>query len=119
MKSFRELFCEERSCSAEQFSRKVFWQCLHRHAAFVAPILGGFRSEYFSIDRELIEGAGRAIRMSQVRQEVRDYFSNSRNRGWLRRRANVRLSAKRLMPLASKYLPGADILPPFDGALLR
>lgn len=110
MKSFRALFCEEHRCDAEQFTRRVFWQCLYRQAALVAPLLGGFQGERFSLDRELIDGVGRAVNMSQVRHEVRDFFSNSGNRGWLRRRFNVRVSAKRLLHLSSKYLE-----PPFDG----
>jgi len=72
----------------------------------LAPVLGEFWSDRFCVDRELIAGAGRAVRMSQVRQAVREYFSDPGNRHWLRRRLNFRLSAKRLMLLAIEHLPG-------------
>lgn len=112
MKSFEELYCERHRCDSARFAQDVFFQCLHRRALVCVTVLGGYRSNYFSADRELVAGAGRATHMKQVREEVRDYMMSSDNRGALRRVWKVRLSARRMLALASKFLPGADVVPP-------
>ena len=113
MKSFQERFCDEHHCGADEFPQKVFWRCLHRHALLLAPLVGGFGSRYFTPDRELILCAGRAVHMSEVREEVRHFFTAPANQQRLRRDAKLRLSGKRLMLLAGQYLPGSGSLPPF------
>ena len=51
--------------------------------------------------------------MNQVREEIRNYFTSPSNQGPLRRVACIRVSGKRLMMLACKYLPGSESMPPF------
>jgi len=62
-------------------------------------------SDYFNADRELIRGAGSAVTMAQVKEEIRDYFLTAHNGGWLRRIWSVRVSTNRLRRLARIYLP--------------
>jgi len=108
MKSFQELFCVEHGCSSEDFTEKVFWECLNRHAIPFVPFLGGFWSGYFAADRELISCAGRAVNLGQVRVEIGDFFMDPNNRGWLRKRFQIRLSTTRLKRLARRYLTDAE-----------
>ena len=115
LKSFQELFCEEQRCNEGQFARKVFWRSLYSHATIFVPLLGGFRSEYFVADRELISGAGRATTMAQLRTEIADFVMDANNRGLLRQRVRVRVSATRLKRLARRYLPPDDSQAPFAG----
>jgi hypothetical protein len=117
VKSFQEHFCVEHNCSAEEFLGKVFWLCLNRHAVPFVPFLGGFRSGYFEADRELISSAGRSVNFDQVRGEIRDFFMDPNNRGWLRKRFNMRLSTTRLKRLARRYLPDAESRSPIGGAV--
>jgi hypothetical protein len=111
VKTFEEAFCEEHRCDRARFLRKVFWQTLPWRAVLFAPFLGGFNSRYFAADRELVYGVSRAVYMGQVREEIRDYFSNSQNRGWLRTVANVRISSQRLKRLAKQHLPERESNP--------
>lgn len=104
MKTFRELYCAACNCRDEEFSRRVFWRCLHRHAVPVAPALQLVRPDYFSPDRELIEQAGRARTMRELRDEIHDFVIDSRNHAWWRRRAHVRMSTHRLSALARVFL---------------
>ena len=115
MKSFLQLAGEMPGWREDEFYRKVFWRCLHRHAIPLVPLLGGYGSDYFAADREFISRVAGAVNMRQVRHEVRAYFTNPANRSWLRMKANVRVSAHRVMRLASKHLPGADTIHPFEG----
>lgn len=103
MKSFLLLFCESARCPESEFARRVFWRCLPPHAVPVAFLLGGWRGDYFSLDRELIQAAGRAANLRQVREEITDYFLQRENARWLRRRGLVRVSTSRLQKLAKRH----------------
>jgi|HubBroStandDraft_5_1064220.scaffolds.fasta_scaffold585573_2 hypothetical protein len=111
MKTFEEYFCEANKCAPENFSRQIFWRCLHRHALPVAPFILIFRPRYFDADRELIAEIRKAVRMNQVWEEVREYFINPKHVGWFRRKANIRLSARRVIHLAREYLPSSGSPP--------
>ena len=114
MKTLEDRYCEMNKCSPEEFPRKIFWKCLHRHALPLAPFILVLNPRYFDADWELIREIRRAERMNQVWEEVREYFMNPKHVGWLRRRANVRLSARRVINVAREYLPtaGAPPAPP-------
>jgi hypothetical protein len=113
-KTFEEKFCEAHGCSSADFSRKLFWKCLHRHAIPLAPFILLFNSDYFTPDRELITELRRVRKMNDVWEEVRQYFINPRHRNWWRSKANIRISARRLIELARDYLPpgGSPSAPP-------
>ena len=105
MPTFREAYCAKHGCSPEQFANRVFWHALYPHAVPVAPLLIWLNYDYFSPDRSLIANAADATSVARVREEVRDYFWDSSNRGWLRRSARVRVSGERLKNLSRRYLP--------------
>lgn len=112
MPTFRERFCAEHSCPLDQFDRRVFWLCLYPQARPLAWLILLLNYDYFTADRQLIAGAGDAVSMRRVRDEVRDFFWSSDNQGWWRRTANVRVSGQRLRNLASQYLPEKDAVGP-------
>jgi len=111
MKTFEDKFCEANACKSADFSRKVFWRCLHRHAVPLAPFILAFYPNYFAGDRELIAALRKTERMNDVWEEVRLYFVSSHYRGWWRTKANVRISARRLIELAREYLPSSGSPP--------
>jgi|ERR1019366_9483555 hypothetical protein len=114
-KSFQELFCEQQRCNDGQFVRKVFWRSLYPHAWPFVPLLGGFGSDYFAADRELIACVGRVTTVSQLQTEIVDFFLDANNRGWFRQRIRVRVSTTRLKRLARRYLAAGDSQAPFVG----
>jgi hypothetical protein len=111
MKTFEEKFCEAHGCTSADFSRKIFWKCLHRHALPLAPFILLFHPRYFAPDRELIRELRRAVKMSDVWEEIRQYFIGPRYHNWWHSRANIRLSARRLIELAREYLPAGGSPP--------
>lgn len=112
MATFLDSYCAHTHCPATDFSRKVFWQTLPPHAVVVAFLLGGFRARRFALDRDFIAAAGNVRSIDQLREEIRDYFLDGGNRGWLRQYAKVRISARRLKLLARVYLPESNIPAP-------
>ena len=107
MKTLEELFCETHRCASDRYRRVVFWHCLPWHAKLMAPFLGGPSGTHFTSDRALIAGAGRATDMRQLNREIKEYFFDQQNRGWLRQVAGVRVSTRRLIRMARQYLPPA------------
>ncbi|HVU25299.1 MAG TPA: hypothetical protein VHE13_14315 [Opitutus sp.] len=105
MQTFREAYCTKHQCPPAEFAARVFWHTLYRHALFVAPLLIWLNYDFFSPDRSLIGHAGDATSVSRIRDEVRDYFWDSSNRGWLRRTLRLRVSGQRLKNLSRQYLP--------------
>lgn len=93
--------------------RRIFWRALYPHAVLAAPLFLIFNYEYFAPDRDLIAAAGRATDLRHIREEVREFFWDSNNKGWLRRRLFIRVSGQRLKNLARRYLPedGASASP--------
>ena len=104
MLSFQEKFCDAHHCTPEDFKRRVFWRCLRRHALPFAPILLLFKPGYFYCDWELITAAGCALSLNTVQAEIGEFFCDTRNRGWWRRRLEIRVSGRRLSRLAAAYL---------------
>lgn len=118
MKSFEELFCEAHRCSPDEFRKKVFWRSLPWWAKLLALFVGGYGGAHFGPDREFIAGVGRASDMAHVRMEIREYFDDPLNRGWLRQVANVRASTRKVRKLARRYLPDSStaLLSPKEAA---
>lgn len=89
-------------CRDEEFARRVLWLCLHRHTWPVARVLALVNRSYFAADLELIAQAGQSETLAQLQEELRDFVYDSRNLGWWRRTARVRLSTHRLRALGRR-----------------
>ena len=116
MNSFQSLYCEAEHCLETDFIRRVFWRCVPLHAIPAVLVLGGWRSDFFAADRELIASAGRATNLHQLRAEIADYFLDAGNRGWLRRRASIRVSTTRLQRLARRHVGSSQTTSPLAAA---
>jgi hypothetical protein len=101
-RTFEEVFVERHGCTLVQFRRRVFWRTLHWHALFLAPLF--LLKRYSAADFDLIAACGRAQSMGSLREEIEAYRHDPRNEGWLRRRARIRLSGRRLLRMAYDYL---------------
>ena len=117
MATFSDTYCDQHRCSRAQFVTRVFWRALYPHARLVAPLILLVNRDYFSADRALILGVAAATSMQRVREEVRDYYSDSSNRGWLRHVLGIRVSGQRLKNIARRYLAeDSASSPPFPAA---
>ena len=109
VKTFRDAYCAERACDGAAFEHEIFWRCLPLRARLLAPLAAVISEDHFLPDREFIKHVGGVGTAEQLNAEIRDFISDYRNTTWLRRRAKVRISVKRLRRLARTYLgPGAQ-----------
>lgn len=113
MPTFQELYCAKNQCTPEQFHKRVFHHCLYPHARPIAPLIRFLSYDFFAADRTLLLSVADAVSMRRVREEVRDYFWDSNNRGWMREALRIRVSGQRLKDLAREYLPESTSVPPF------
>lgn len=111
MRTFQQLYCAKHRCTVQQFQRRLFWQGLYPHARLLAGPIRLLHRRFFTADEALVRLVAEATTMRSVREEVRDYFWDSNNRGWLRRVANIRVSGQRVKNLARRYLPESDAAP--------
>jgi hypothetical protein len=105
MDTFQDRYCAAHRCTAAQFQRRVFWRCLHRWAYPLAPIILLLNKSYFAPDLNFVEQMGRCTEMDQVWEQTRLYFTSPLHKRWLRRRADVRISAHKVINLAAEFLP--------------
>lgn len=113
MRTFREIYCERHRLPPEKFCRHVFWRCLYPHARFFVPFVFIFNRRFFAPDNALIQCAARALTMKSVREDVRDFYWDSNNRGWLRETLRIRVSGQRVKDLARQYVPEGESAIPF------
>jgi hypothetical protein len=113
MKTFEAIFCERHGCSPEEFSTRVFRRCLYRRAALLAPVIRTLNPRYFLPERHLVDRLRRVEKMNQVWEELREYFTDPRNAGWIRRKLGFRISGRRLIAFARDYLPSSGTPPSY------
>jgi len=102
--TFRERYCLARGCRPDRFVAQLFWRALHPHARLLVPVISFLEPEYFAPDRELLGRVGQTRTLRELNEELRDFTLDSRNRGWWRGRAHVRISTQRLRALARAHL---------------
>ena len=102
--TFQESYCADGDCPDAHFVDRVLGRCLHWRARMLRPLLDLMQPDHFAPDRELVEQVGRVRGLAQLDQEIRDYVTDHRNASWVRGRAKIRISTRRLRMLARSYL---------------
>lgn len=119
MRTLAQLYAEKNHCPESDCARRLFHDCLHRRAYLALPsVITMFNPLFFSADHELIQAAGRATDPAQLERAIMDFQSDSRNYGWWRRRAGIRVSVRRLRRLARGCFPRGEVgsRPPVGGS---
>lgn len=101
--SFAEAFCERYNCRSEAYERSVLWRCLACRMTLLGRLIDLTLPEFFADDREAIRrlGAARSAREFLDELDDLDYVSR-RQGGFLRLRAGVRVSVRRLDRLQAR-----------------
>ncbi len=108
MDTFSDRYCAAHRCTAAQFQRRVFWRCLHRRAYPLAPFILLLNKSYFAPDLDFVAQVGQCTEMGKVWEQTRLYFTSPLHRRWLRRKADVRISAHKVINLAAGFLPAGN-----------
>lgn len=104
--TFQEAYCRAQGCAAEQFTPRVLRAALYP-AGRLLWALGFSRRACFDADRELVSQCGRLRGVREIKQEVRQYSEDPKNRGLWRGFVRVRVSGRRVLRLAEAVLATA------------
>lgn len=102
--TFAEIYAVALKCPLSESGQRIFRQCLHRHAAVLAPILSVMSPDFFAPDHELIEQVGKSRTLTEIDFAIRNFFDDERNSHWLRKTGRVRVSTQRLRRVARRCL---------------
>ncbi|HTZ21581.1 MAG TPA: hypothetical protein VMC06_11935 [Opitutaceae bacterium] len=88
-----------------QYENTVLRLCLYRKALVLRPLLQCYNRNYFAPDRDFIRRVGKIRRREELTRELDEFYYHPKNRGWLRRRLNLRISCRKLVALAREVMP--------------
>ena len=71
----------------------------------MAPLILWVNPSYFAPDLNFVEQVGQCTEMGKVWEQTRLYFTSPMHKRWLRRSADVRISAHKVIKLAAEFLP--------------
>ena len=106
--TFAEIFCALHGIPREQFAREIFKRALYRRAAPLVGLLRFLKPNYFAADFDLIYAVEHLRRLRDFNAEAERFNEHPANRGWLRRRACIRMSTNRLKQLIKATLPSSS-----------
>ncbi len=120
--TFAEIFCAQHGIPPEQFACTVFERTLYRRALPFVWLVRFLKPNHFAADFDLIYGVEHLRRLRDFIPEAERFNEHPGNRGWLRRRASLRISTNRLKQLIRATLPalttqkdaGAGTAVPFE-----
>ncbi len=103
-RTLREHYCEVFNCSTQEFSERVFWQCLPPQSVSLARLIRTVNGSFFRPDLELIEQVANSTSVDDVHAEIEEFRYHHPPAGLLRRVLQVRVSGERLLQLSAKVL---------------
>jgi len=105
MKTFRAVCCLQFGIREEDFEKTVLLACLPPWHLPVARLRWWFTRYYFQADLELIRQAGKCPTVHAVISEINDDRYHHPIKGFQRKFLHARLSGKRLINFAARFLP--------------
>lgn len=103
MKTFRELYCEQRQIASDRYETDLVRRCLHWRARPFYWLLGMNR-EYTSPDFDFVRSVGELHSRRQFRDEAAEYFYHPGNGGFFRRVLRLRVSSRRLQAIFEELI---------------
>ena len=104
--SFAEAFCARYGYRADAYENGVFWRCLACRLSLLARIIEFTRPDYFNDDRCAIRRLATTRSAEEFVRELDDIdYVARRQGGFLRLRAGLRLSVRRLDRLQTRLFP--------------
>jgi hypothetical protein len=104
IKTFRVLCCRSLGIPLVTFERIVLFECLPRCHWLVGKLVWHFNSAYFKEDLKLIRTVADCTNMRQLCSEVMFYRYNPRVAGFQRKLLRARISGRRLLKFAERFL---------------
>jgi hypothetical protein len=103
--NFRHIFAASRQVPLHCFERALFFDCAPLHALMVVLVVDSPQLTVFAPDYELIGRVAEARFIEEVETAISDFWGHPANDEWVRRKAKIRISTRRVQRLAAELLP--------------
>jgi hypothetical protein len=124
-RTFAEIYGEREGLPPEVLHTALFFRTLYPHARLIAWFVRWCHPPYFIADYEFVEDVGHLRSLEDFSLTLGSYIEHPSNRGFLRRRLRIRISARRMFRVVrSVFAPGGpgavtgpvgrDTFEPFD-----
>jgi len=106
MKTFRDICCSQLGITNETFEQMVLMQCIPRYHALLAKIIWKLKRSYFNPDQLVLRSLADCTTVQQINVELHYHHRQEAYcSGFFRGTLRFRLSGRRLIKFARKYLP--------------
>ncbi|HVZ64932.1 MAG TPA: hypothetical protein VG936_10200 [Lacunisphaera sp.] len=122
--TFSELYCARERIAPSDAPERLFRAGLYPHARLFVRLIRLLRRRHFLADHEFIEDVGYLRSLEDFSLALGCYIEHPDNRGFLRRRLRLRVSARRVLRIVrSVFTPAVraaqsqrDTFEPFAGS---
>lgn len=122
--TFSELYCARERIAPSAAPERLFRATLYPHARPLVALIRRVRRRHFLADHEFIEDVGYLRSLEDFSLALGCYIEHPDNRGFLRRRLRLRVSARRVLrivrsifnPAGRAKLSQRDTFEPFAGS---
>jgi hypothetical protein len=104
VKTFREVCCDRLGIPKEAFEKRVLLASLPGYYWLLGLLRWHLNRSYFKRDLEVIRAAAECTSLREIRSEI-TYFHHQKTTGVQRNVLRFRISGKRLLSFANKFLP--------------
>jgi hypothetical protein len=104
VKTFREVCCDRLGIPPAAFEKKVLLTCLPSYYWLLGLLRWHLNRSYFKRDLEIVRAAAECTSVRDIRAEI-TYFHHQKTTGFQRNVLHFRISGKRLLSFANKFLP--------------
>jgi hypothetical protein len=104
VKTFREVCCDRLGIPPAAFEKKVLLACLPSYYWLLGLLRWHLNRSYFKRDLEIVRAAAECTSVRDIRAEI-TYFHHQKTTGFQRNVLHFRISGKRLLSFANKFLP--------------
>ncbi len=111
-KTFAEIYCEREKVTPSELHTILFRETLYPHARLIAGLVGWLQPRHFLADYEFIEDVGYLRNLQDLTPVLGSFIEHPSNRGMLRRRFRIRVSARRMLELVRTVLAWEEATQP-------
>jgi len=122
-RTFAEIYCEREGLRPAEWPAVLFQRTLYPHARLLARMVRRLDHRYFLADYEFVEDVGHLRSLDEFTPALDSYVEHPDNRGLLRRKLRIRVSARRMLGAVRTVFaagghvasPKGNSFEPFDG----
>lgn len=112
-RTFAEIYCERENLSPAELNHVLFIRALYPPARLIVGLVRWLNPRHFIADYEFCEDVGYLRSLEDFSLALGSYIEHPANRGFLRRRLRIRVSARRMLQIVrTVFAPNGRVTAP-------